>query len=234
MARELKAVVRKELGRHAASRLRRLGQIPAVVYAEGKAGTNLAIDAAEWQKVLASGNRVVTLQLEEGAKQTLIKDVQYDPLGESVLHVDFNELRAGQKVRIAVALLSKGVPKGHSLGGILQQPVHTVHVECLPASIPEKIIVDVEPLGVDDVIHVKDLKLPEGVLAVDAPDVVLLAVHLPRVEEVAAPAEAGPLEPEVLTAKKEEAPAEEGAAPAKGAEKKEEKPEKEKKEKKEK
>ena len=225
MARELKAVLRKEKGRHAATRLRRTGQIPAVVYSEGKVGLNLALDQAEWLKVLASGSHVVTLKLEDGEKQVLIKDVQYEPLGEAVLHVDFNELRAGQKVRTVVPLVTKGIPKGHSLGGILQQPVHTVHIECLPAIIPERIVVDVEPLGVDDVIHVRDLKLPAGVSAVDPPDIVLLAVHLPRVEEVAAPTEAGPLEPEVLTAKKEEAPAEEGAAEGKGGEKKDEKKE---------
>jgi len=228
MAHELKAQLRSEKGRHAANRLRRNDRIPAVIYAEGKVGTNLTIDRAEWLKVLASGTRVVTLKLDGGDKQALIKDVQYDALGEDVLHVDFNELRAGQKVRIAVALVTKGVPKGHTLGGVLQQPVHTLHVECLPAAIPEKIVLDVEPLDVDDVIHVKDLKLPEGVSAVDDPDVVLVAVHLPRVEEVAAAVEAGPAEPEVLTAKKEEAPAEEGAA-AKPGEKKEEKKKEEKK-----
>jgi len=230
MPRELKAVIRKELGRHAASRARRNGLIPAIVYSEGKAGTTLTVDRAEWQKLLASGSRVVTLKLEGGDKQALIKDVQYDPLGEATLHVDFNELRAGQKVRVAVALVTKGVPKGHTEGGILQQPVHTLHVECLPQNIPEKIVADVEPLGVDDVIHVKDLKLPEGVTAVDAADVVLVAVHMPRAEEVAAPAEAGPAEPEVLTAKKEEEPAE---GEAKGGEKKDEKKEENKEDKKE-
>jgi large subunit ribosomal protein L25 len=106
-------------------------------------------------------------------------------------------------------------------GGVLSQPVHTIHVECLPQQIPEKIVVDVEPLLVDDVVHVKDLKLPEGVKAVDGPDVVLIAVHMPRVEEVAAaPVEGAPAEPEVLTARKEEEPAEGEAADAKGGEKK--------------
>lgn len=228
MARELIVAVRTEMGRHAANRLRRAGRIPAVVYAGGKAGVNLALEQTEWQKVLASGTRVVTLKLEGGDKQALIKDVQYDALGEATLHVDFNELHAGQKVRIAVAVVTKGVPKGHTLGGVLQQPVHTVHVECLPTDIPEKIVVNVEPLDVDDAIHVKDLQLPEGVTAVDAPDIVLVAVHMPRAEEVAAPAEAGPAEPEVLTAKKEEAPAEEGAAAGKGADKKEDKKEEKK------
>jgi large subunit ribosomal protein L25 len=234
MAREINAEIRKELGRRAANRLRRDDKIPAVVYAEGKVGTNLIIDRAEWQKLLNSGSHVVTLKIAGGDKQALIKDVQYDPLGEATTHVDFNEIRAGQKLRVSISLVTKGVPKGHVEGGILQQPVHTLHVECLPQDIPEKIVVDVEPMKVDDVIHVKDIKLPEGVTAVDAPDIVLLAVHMPRVEEVAAPVEGAPLEPEVLTAKKEEEPAEGAVAEGKPGEKKEEKKEEKKKDEKKK
>ncbi|MCY3021889.1 MAG: 50S ribosomal protein L25 [Planctomycetota bacterium] len=231
MAHELKAVIRTEKGRLAARRLRHKDQIPAVVYAEGKPGTMLAIPRTEWQRILTSGDRVVSLKLEGGDKQALIKEVQYDPLGEQTMHVDFTELRAGQKVRVAVAVVTKGVPKGHINGGVLQQPVHTVHVECLPTQIPEKIVVDAEPLDVDDVIHVKDLKLPEGVAAVDAPDIVLIAVHVPRVEEPVAAVEAGPTEPEVLTARKEEEPAagEGAAAEGKAPEKKEEKKKEDKK-----
>jgi len=232
MARELNATVRKETGRHAVNRLRMEDKVPAVIYREGKVGTNLTLPGNEWKKVLASGERVVTLKLATGAMQALIKDVQYSALGDETLHVDFNELREGQKVRVAVAIVLKGVPKGHVKGGILQQPIHTLHVECLPTQIPDKIIVDAEPLDVDDVIHVKEIKLPEGVIATDHANVVIAAVHMPRVEEVAAPAEGAPTEPEVLTAKKEEGAEGEAAAPAAGGkapEKKEEKKDEKKK-----
>src|SRR6185369_10105344 len=207
----------KETGRHAVNRLRRDDKVPAVIYREGKVGTNLTLPGNEWKKVLASGERVVTLKLEGGPKQALIKDVQYSPLGDETLHVDFSELREGQKVRVAVAIVLKGVPKGHAKGGILNQPVHTLHVECLPTQIPDKIILEVERLDVDDVIKVKDVKLPEGVSAIDHPETVVVAVHEPRVEEAAAPAEGAPTEPEVLTAKKEEGAVEGGPAPAAGA-----------------
>ena len=224
MPRELKAAVRKEKGRHAAQRLRNNDQIPAVIYREGKVGTNLAIARNEWLKVLASGERVITLKIEGGDKQALIKDVQYDSVGDETLHVDFNELREGQKVRVAVALALKGTPKGQAKGGVLMQPVHTIHVECLPTAIPDKIVVDVEPLDLDQALHVKELKLPNGVVATDSPELVVVAVHEPRVEEAAPAAEGAPTEPEVLTAKKEE-PAE-GAAAAGGAKAPEKKDEK--------
>ena len=225
MARELNATVREKIGRHAVSKLRQMDQIPAVVYREGKPGTNLTLERRDWVKVLASGQRVVTLKLAGGDKQALIKAVQYDSIGDAVLHVDFNELREGQKVRVAISVQIKGTPKGHIDGGVLNQAVHTLHVECLPTAIPDRIVIDVEPLKVDDVIHVKDVKLPEGVVAVDSPDQVVVALHLPRTDEAAAE---GPAEPEVLTAKKEEAPAA-GAAAAKPGEKKEEKKDEKKK-----
>ena len=223
MARELNATIRNEKGRHAATRLRREDRIPAVIYSEGKVGTNLTIARNEWLKLLASGQRVVTLKLGEGDKQALIKAVQYDAMGDNTLHVDFSELREGQKVRVALALVIKGVPKGHAKGGVLHQPLHTLHVECLPTEIPDRIVVDVEPLDIDGVIHVKELKLPQGVTAIDAPDMVVVAVHEPRTEEVAAPAEGAATEPEVLTAKKEEVPAEGAAKGEKKDEKKDDK-----------
>jgi large subunit ribosomal protein L25 len=227
MARELKAEVREKKGRHAADRLRREGQVPAVIYREGKPGTNLALQENEWKKLLASGERVVTLKLKDGDKQALIKAVQYDPLGEFTLHVDFNELKEGQKVRVAVAVATKGIPKGQLKGGILNQPIHTLHVECLPTQIPDKIVIDVENMDLDDVIHVKEVKLPDGVHAIDNADLVVVAVAEPRTEEAEGAAEAGPTEPEVLTAKKEET-AVEGGPPAKGEKKDEKKDDKKK------
>lgn len=224
MARELSATIRNEKGRHAAARLRCQDLVPAVMYREGKVGTNLTIPLNEWKKVLASGERVVTLKLEGGPKQALIKDVQYGPMGDDTLHVDFNELKEGQKVRVAVSVVLKGVPKGHGKGGVLHQPIHTLHVECLPTQIPDKIVLDVEKLDVDESIHVSEVKLPEGVTATDHGDLVVAAVHEPRKEEAAAPADGAPTEPIVLTAKKEDGE----AAPAEGAKPAEKKDEKKK------
>ena len=210
MARELKAVVRETKGRHAAKRLRNQNLLPAVIYREGKPGTNLTLEEKDWVKVLASGQRVVTLKMEGGDRQALIKDVQYDHLGNSTLHVDFNELKEGQKVRLAIGVVLKGVPKGASKGGLLNHEMHTLHIECLPNQIPDKITIDVEPMELDAMIHVRDVKMPEGVHALDDGALVVCAVHEPRHEEVAEPVEGAPTEPVVLTAKKEEGPVEGG------------------------
>lgn len=221
MARQLTAALRNEKGRHAATRLRREDRIPAVIYREGKPGDNLSIPRNEWVKILSSGERVVTLKIEGGDRQALIKAVQYDPLGEFTLHVDFNELREGQKVRVAVPIALKGVPKGQAEGGMINQPLHTLHVECLPTQIPDKITIEIESLKIDDAIHVKDIKLPDGVVVTDNADLIAVSVYMPRAEVTATAAEAGPTEPEVLTAKKEDESA--GAEGAKAPGKKDEK-----------
>jgi large subunit ribosomal protein L25 len=159
MAREMKATLRSEVGKHAAKRLRNQNLIPAVVYREGKPGTNLSLDMAEWTKVLASGEHVVTLKIEGGDRSALIKDVQYDHLGTATLHVDFNELKAGQKVRLAVSVVLKGIPKGAAMGGHLNHEMHTIHVECLPEK-SRKITIDVAPMELDDLVHIRDVKPP--------------------------------------------------------------------------
>ena len=210
MARELNATIRTVTGRHAAARLRRENLVPAVIYREGKPGTNLTLEEKDWVKCLASGQRVVTLKIEGGDRQALIKDVQYDHLGAATLHVDFNELKEGQKVRLAVGVLLKGIPKGTGKGGMLNHGMHTLHIECLPDQIPEKITIDIESMDLDDMIHVRDVKLPDGVHALDDGQLVVCSVHEPRHEAEAEPAEGAPTEPVVLTAKKEEGPVEGG------------------------
>jgi len=212
MVHELIAEARTEKGTRPMRRLRLTGQIPAVLYGSGKEATPIAIEARVMTKILHSGSRVVILKLAGQDRQALIKDVQFDALGDKLLHADFNELKAGQKVRVNVPVLVKGVPKGHADGGVLNHAMHSIVVECLPTAIPEKIVVDVEPLLVGKAIHVSELQLPEGVSPVTKGTEVVAACIEPRKEEeAAAPAEGALLEPEVIAEKKEE-PAEGAAA----------------------
>ena len=219
MVAELKAMERKEKGTRNNIFLRAEGKLPAVVYSAGKAGAMIAVEERVFKKLLTSGERVVSLDVGGKKSQALIKEVQYDSLGEHILHVDFNELKEGQKVRVKVTLVFRGVPKGASEGGLANIILHEVEVNCLPTAIPDKITVDLEGLGIGDAIHVSEIKYPEGVsFAVRGNDVVALC-EVP-VEEVAAVAPVeGAAEPEVLTAKKED-PADAAAAGAAGGDKK--------------
>lgn len=180
--------------------------MPAVIYGAGEGARSISVDIAEFLEVLHGGERVVNVDLAGKITQALIKDIRYDPLGTEILHADFHEIKAGETVKIEVAVVLRGTPKGATEGGVLNHVLHEVRVECLPAEIPENIKVDVSEMKLGDIIHVKDLPLPKGVKVVDTdPEAAVAICEAPRVEKEPEPAEAAaPVEPEVITARKEE------------------------------
>jgi len=219
MAQELKAEVRTERGTRQMNRLRSQGRIPGVVYGgERKESTPLSIGEREFTRALEHGERVFSLVLGGQTAQVQVKDVQYDALGEMILHVDFNELRAGEKIELSVSIVLRGEPKGATDGGVLNQLLHEMEIECEPTAIPERIVVDVENLELDGQIHISEIPLPDGVSAVTKGEAVVANCTEARKAEEPETVEAaeGADEPEVLSEKKEEGEGE--AAAAGGAE----------------
>ena len=200
---------REALGTSNARRLRREGIVPAVVYAHGSEAVSLAITEAELGK-LAGHAGMVTLACSCGnSKLAIIKDVQRHPISTKILHVDFLEVKADEKITVHVDLESTGEAAGLRQGGQLEQVVHELEVECLPADVPEVIVADVSAVELDQAFLVSQLVLPAGVTVLNPADQILFHVRMPRVE---APAETA--EP----AEGEEAAAAEGAADAKAKE----------------
>jgi len=199
-------------------RLRREGRLPAVLYGgEEKETLALSVNKHDFLRAVQAGERILVLKLADRQAQVLIKAVQSDHLGEEVLHVDFNALRAGERIRVRIPITLKGVAKGQADGGVVSQPLHHLEVECLPTAIPERVTVDVEPLLKGDDIRVGDLKLPEGVTAITRKTDVVAQCTEPKLEVVAAtPTEGVAAEPEVLAEKKPEEGEEEAAAGEKG------------------
>jgi large subunit ribosomal protein L25 len=147
----------------------------------------------------------------DGKKETvLIKEVQYDHLGIEVLHVDFARVDLNERVKITVPLELKGTPKGEADGGVMQQVLAELEIECLVTDIPDVIRHNISELGLDAVLHVKELILPANVKAMQDGDQIVATVR--AIVEQAAPAAEGEAEPEVIGRKAEEAPAEEAAA----------------------
>ena len=151
----------------------------------------------------------------DGKTETvLIQEVQHDHLGSAVLHVDFRRVSRDERIRTTVDIELRGVAPGTNSGGVLDQPLHSVHVECPAVAIPESIRVKIDSLLIGMAIHVKELDLPPGVKILDDPDLVVVQVKQQQVQVVepvvAAPAAEGAAaaEPEVITKKKEK-PAEE-------------------------
>lgn len=196
----LTAKVRGERGTRTANRLRRNGLLPAVVYGHKQDAISVTVEAEAVYGVIRHGVRVVDLQLGGKAEKCLIREVQWDALGKDVLHVDFTRVSADERIRITVPVMVRGTAPGVNAGGILEQPLHTLEIECLALSVPDAIRVNVNELQVEQTIHLKDLTLPPDVKAFGDPETVVVRVIKP-VEEAAAPAEAvaaGPAEPEVI------------------------------------
>jgi large subunit ribosomal protein L25 len=211
MAQKLSALRREEYGSRPARRIRQDGRLPAVLYKEGKHGDNLTVAERDFRRLLTSGEQIVTLEIDGTERRALLKEVQYDALGEHIMHVDFNELRVGQKVRVDVSVVAKGTPKGVAGGGVMTLLLHEVAVECLPESIPEKLEVLVDELEVGHTITVGQLKLPDNVKVLRPAEDPVVTMTARHEEEIAPPVgeAATALEPEVLTERK---PTEEDAA----------------------
>ena len=212
---QLKAEPRSALGSRANKRLRDSGFVPAVVYGHKEAVVPVTLPKKEISTHLAKGAHVFDLSLDGKSEKVLVKEVQYDHLGKDVLHVDFARVSLDEKVEVTVPLELKGEPKGEKDGGVLQQILNELHVECLVTDIPDRIVHNVSEMALNDVVHVKDLKLPAGVRVLqDAEQIVAQVKEIKEEEAAPAAAVEGEAEPEIIGKKKEEgAEGAEGAAP---------------------
>ncbi|PYK72691.1 MAG: 50S ribosomal protein L25 [Verrucomicrobia bacterium] len=221
MAKQVKLTAerREATGRSAIRKLKARGIVPAIVYGGKDKAQSLQVSRRDISLMLshASGeNILVELEIagEKGSRMAMIQEIQHSPVGGDVLHVDFHAVSMDEKIEADVPLEAAGVANGvKNFGGLLEQSLRTLEVECLPRDLPDKVTVDVSALNIGDSIHVRDIHLPAGVAAKTQPDLTAFSVLAPVVEEepVAALAEEAAAGPEVIKEKKEEG---EAAAPA--------------------
>jgi large subunit ribosomal protein L25 len=183
--------------------MRQAGKIPAVLYGHGEDNVSLSVPADMLEAAVQHGSRVVTL--EGAVKQTaFIRELQWDVWSRHVQHVDFTRVSADEKVEVSLAVELRGEAPGVKEGGVVEQLLHEIDLECPVASIPEKMSVSINKLALDESIKVADLEIPEGATLVgDASAVVVQCItplEAPEEEEAAA----GEDEPEVIGRKEEE------------------------------
>jgi large subunit ribosomal protein L25 len=218
---KIKAEPRTEVGRSAARKLKARGVVPAVVYGGSDKPQPLQVSARDVNIMLshASGeNILVDLEIDGQTRTALVQEVQHAPLGNNVLHIDFHAVSMDETLEADVPLEPFGTANGvKNFGGLLEQSLRMITVECLPRDLPDRITVDVSALNIGDTIHVRDIQMPSGVVAKDQPDLTAFSVVAPAVEEEpAAAAAATAAGPEVITEKKPaEGEAAAAAAPAK-------------------
>jgi large subunit ribosomal protein L25 len=215
----LKAQTRQERGKKRSAKLRKDGKIPAIIYGHKQEPQAVAINEHDFTEIIHHGKRLLDVEIDGKAEKLLIKDVQYDYLGRRIIHTDLIRVDLSEKVKVQVPLVFKGAPAGAAEGGVLEEHLAQLEVECTVTEIPEKIDVSVKAMKIDDSIYARDIVLPAGVKLVTGPEVLVIACHVPLViEPVAAEAvaTAEPTSPEVITERKpKEGEEEAGAAPEK-------------------
>ena len=191
---QLTATPRTDAGKGVARKLRAAGNIPAVIYGNSRESQPLSIATRDVEKLLDRVSFETTvIELDIGGKmaRTLIREIQRHPYRRQILHIDFQELVAGEKVTVNVPLVLVGTPEGVRLsGGVLDQVMREVSVLVDPGNIPNHIDVDVSNVPLGHSLHISDLVVPEGVEVLDAPEETVVVVATPRavVEETAAAA----------------------------------------------
>lgn len=187
----LKAETRTGSGSRQADKLRKAGRVPGIVYGHKEANVAVSVPADELDRLIRVQHaRVLELDVGGKTETVLVRDLQWDHLGRELLHVDFARVSASDTVKVTVPVELRNSPKATG-GGVLDQPLHTLHIECSPTKIPEAIRIDITNLTLGTPIHVRELALPEGVKVLEAPESVVVQLKLPGAE----PAAAAPTEP---------------------------------------
>jgi len=216
----LAAVARSEYGSRPAGRLRREGQVPAVVYGLGNETLRVSVPSRELAHILAGeagANALIDLKLDGETMLTLARQIQRHPTRGDLVHVDFIRIRRDVAVSADVPLHLLGEPAGVRDGGLLEQLVFTITVEAMPGNIPNSLEIDVSELNIGDQRHASDITLPRDVITHLDPETVVAQVAAPRVvveEEVEGEAAEGE---EGEPAPAEGAPAEAPSAEAGGS-----------------
>lgn len=206
---ELTVEARAASGTSAARRLRRAGMVPAVLYGRGIDTQPLAVSAKSLRDLLHVGGQNVLVRLTVGdggePAMAMIKEIQRHPLNGLVLNVDFYRVSLTERITADVPVILVGEAPGVKLGGVIDQVLRQVEVECLPTDIPQSLELDVSELQLAHTLHVSDLVAPENVTIVtDAADVVVTVARAAEEEKPAAPAPEEAVEEGVAPAEAEE------------------------------
>ncbi len=217
----LAASPRTQTGKGAARQIRFQKKVPAVLYGHGRPTESLEVDAQALEQVLNGvepASTIIELTLDGKKARTLIREIQRHPVRPDIIHVDFYEIHADEKVTLKVPVHLVGTPDGvRNAGGVLDQVTREVEIEVLPEQIPDRVELDVTALIIGRSLHVRDLNIPNATILTHG-DLTIATVVPPRTEEVVAPvaeAVAEVAEPELIRKPREEE-GEEGEGEAEG------------------
>jgi large subunit ribosomal protein L25 len=196
----LKAEIREHPGTRYASRLRDLGKMPAVVYGHKEAPVSIALDARDFLEHLHHGRRVFEIEFADGRQSLLVKSLQYDYLGTTVIHADLLRVDLSERVNVKVPLDFRGVCVGSHKGGMLDELLSQIEIECPVMEIPQSIAVSVKELDIGDGLRAGQVELPAGCRLLTSADALLVLCHELAVVQTTEELETeAPVQPEVIT-----------------------------------
>ncbi|MFC1709467.1 50S ribosomal protein L25 [Candidatus Omnitrophota bacterium] len=216
---KLDCFIREDIGRSKISVLRKSGFVPAIVYGQGESPLAIKLNRSQLIKFMhahhGGENMVISLAVADSEKNkssnreksVLIKDIQYHPVSDEILHIDFNQISLTKTIEVKVPIEAKGEAQGvKQEGGVLTHILWELEVECLPTKIPEKIEFDVTNMNIGDATHVKDLTIPEGITVLTDKEAIVFTLAAPKKEEIVeeVPEGEAAAEPEVIKKEKEE------------------------------
>ena len=180
---KLNVDIRKEHGTSAARRARLQNKVPAVVYHSGIEAIPLSVDKISLNKALRTGQMIFEVNVEDKDQFVLVKEIQYHPVTDEIIHIDFQKVKEDEKISLEVAVRSSGESKGVKLGGLLVQMLNSVTIKCKPAEIPEFLEIDVTDMEMNTNLFVKDITLPSDVEMLTAEDIAVVSVQEPKQEK---------------------------------------------------
>jgi len=173
----LKAEIREETGSKAVRKLRKKGMIPAVIYGHQKEPVAVTLDAHNFNEALHHGQRLMDIQLGDKDEKILVKALQYDHLGRDILHADLLRVDVKQMVKVTVPIELKGTAPGTHEGGVVETHISSLEIECRVTEIPEKIVISIKDMQLDQALHARDIVLPEGVNLITSPEILVVSCH---------------------------------------------------------
>lgn len=180
---KLNVDIRKEQGTSASRRARLQNKVPAVVYHSGVKAIPLSVDKLSLNKALRTGQMIFEVNVEDKDQFVLVKEIQYHPVTDEIIHVDFQKVKEDEKISLEVAVRSSGEAQGVKLGGLLVQMLNSVTIKCRPAEIPEFLEIDVTDMEMNTNLFVKDITLPKDVEMLTADDIAVVSVQEPKAEK---------------------------------------------------
>jgi len=179
---KLNVDIRKEHGTSASRRIRLQNKVPAVVYHSGVEATPLSVDKISLNKALRTGQMIFEVNVEDKNQFVLVKEIQYHPVTDEIMHIDFQKVKEDEKISLEVSIRSVGESQGVKLGGLLTQMLNSVTIKCRPAEIPEFLEIDVTEMEMNTNLFVKDITLPSDVEMITAEDIAVVSVQEPKQE----------------------------------------------------